>query len=91
MVSGILLGMGCAEVKIICSFKYWRDMKNYKNYNYLKILFWTLMLCIVIAPAVAYPSIAAYDNIKANDFTVDSALKPYSWRKIVYFLAVSIL
>lgn len=49
------------------------------------------MLCIVIAPAAAYPSIAAYDEVKKNDFTVNKALKPYSWRKMVYFIAVAIL
>lgn len=43
LVSAVLLGVACAEVRILCSFKEIRSQLKQQNYNYLKILFWTML------------------------------------------------
>jgi hypothetical protein len=57
-VSGILLGVGLAEVRILCSFKKVRDKQKRQNYSYMIPLFYTLLVSQILIPSFMLPSIA---------------------------------
>lgn len=42
-VSGIFIGLGMAQIRILCRFKEIRERENRQNYYFLKPLFWTLL------------------------------------------------
>jgi hypothetical protein len=57
-LSGILLGLGLAKVRILCSFKTVRDINGEQYYSYLMPLFFTLLISQLLIPAFMLPSIA---------------------------------
>jgi hypothetical protein len=92
-VSGILLGVGLAEVRILCSFKTVRDKLKRQNYSYLMPLFYTLLVSQILIPAFMLPSIAFQEQ--AMMAQIESGAKTFtpkgSWIKLVYYLGNSIV
>ena len=43
LFAGIFLGLGLAEIRILCRFKQIRSIEGKQNYYFLKPLFWTLL------------------------------------------------
>ena len=59
LISGVCIGLGLAEIRILCRFKEVRTNERKQNYYFLKPLFWTLLTAQVIVPAFMYPSLAS--------------------------------
>ena len=59
LISGVCIGLGLAEIRILCRFKEIRTTERKQNYYFLKPLFWTLLTSQVIVPAFMYPSLAS--------------------------------
>lgn len=57
-VASLLIGCAAGLTKTLCSMKDFRKMTYQWNYNYLKVVFWTLLTIQVLAPAFAYPAMA---------------------------------
>jgi len=79
-LAGLCLGYGLSEVRILCSFKMVRTKLYKQNYNYLKPLFYTLLVGQVTIPSMMYPSVAQ-----------DNQPNAYSLVKAGYFLAASVV
>lgn len=43
LISGLAIGLGLAEIRILCRFKEVRADEKKQNYFFLKPLFWTLL------------------------------------------------
>lgn len=81
LLSGIFLGLGLAEIRIVCRFKNIRALEGKQNYYFLKPLFWTLLTSQMVVPAFMYPSLA----------TQGEQGHKYSGKKMLFFILSAIL
>lgn len=81
LVAGVCIGLGMAEIRILCRFKEIRASERRQNYFFLKPLFWTLITSQVIVPAFMYPSLASQGEESHN----------FSGKKMVFFIICAII
>lgn len=81
LISGVCMGLGLAEIRILCRFKELRSSQGKQNYFFLKPLFWTLLISQMIVPAFMYPSLASQGQQSHN----------YSGKKMLFFVISALL
>ena len=61
LVAGVCFGCSLGEIRILCYFKEIREKCYEQNYVYLKPIFFSLLICEFLMPALSLPSGASYE------------------------------